>query len=218
MSKENYFNLIKKSNSQLPRDVLGDREIQTIKSLSSIVGFQFPPNGSSKLIDLGCGDKHLQASVEENGLSYFGLDIDTIDFEKEPLPFEDNSIRLAVSLAVLEHIQDPSFFISEIHRVLEPGGLIYLSTPNFQIDYKNFYNDPTHVRPYTPESIEMILKIHGFKEPNTFPGLRCKPRWFYEGKYRFLKGYYLFPFRGDNYYVPKFLRGKSKSIFALALK
>jgi hypothetical protein len=60
--------------------------------------------------------------------------------------------------------------------------------------------------------------MYGFNNPKTYPGLRCKPKWYYLGKYRFLKGNYLLPFRGETKYVPSFLKGRSTSIFAIATK
>jgi hypothetical protein len=96
---------------------------------------------------------------------------------------------------------------------------MYLSTPNFQLDYKNFYNDPTHVRPYTPIALEQLLILSGFSSVATFPGLRCKEISWYRGKYRFIKAYYLIPFRGNtNWLVPNFLKGHTRSVFALGRK
>ncbi|NDB53370.1 MAG: M23 family peptidase [Chitinophagaceae bacterium] len=82
-----------------------------------------------------------------------------------------------------------------------------------------FYNDLTHVRPYTPESLEQLLKLHGLINVATFPGLRCKPISWYRGKYRFLKAFYLLPFRNDTAIpAPTFLRGHARSIFGLGIK
>ena len=53
------------------------------------------------------------------------------------------------------------------------------------MDYKNFYNNFYHKTPFTPESLETALKLTGFNDIKTFPGLRCKPKWYYEGKFRF---------------------------------
>ena len=101
---------------------------------------------------------------------------------------------------------------------MKPGGLVYLSTPNFRLCYKTFYNDYTHVKPYTPESIESLLNAFEYSNPCTYPGLRCKPDWYYLGKYRFLKARILLPFTGEYKFAPSILKGKSTSIFALASK
>lgn len=199
------------------RQQLGHREVHTLKLLADELGFRAGPEAT--LLDLGCADQFLKPACEAQGWNYLGLDYADVDFEIGRLPVEENSIDIAISLAVIEHLREPENFISEIFRCLKPGGLIYLSTPNFQLDWKNFYNDPTHVRPYTPESLAEILRLYGFESTATFPGLRCKNIHWYRGKGRFLKAYYLLPFRNDTRFpVPKFLRGHARSIFGLARK
>ena len=217
MNKKEYFQLNNKKNLILPRNNLGKREIDTLKILCSLTEHDIPEE-DVLLADLGCGDKHLSEAVQEEGWAYSGLDIDTLNFELDALPLEDNSVDFAVSLAVIEHLSNPTIFLNEINRVLKPGGLIYLSTPNFRLDFKNFYNDPTHVKPYTPSSLEMLLSMHGYNNVQTFPGLRCKPRWFYSGKYRFMKAQYCFPLRGNSKVPLPFLKGYATSIFAIGTK
>jgi len=199
------------------RITLGCREIETLKLLASEIGFLTRPGLT--LLDLGCADRFCEPACLEKGLQYIGLDYSDVDFETQNFPLEDQSVDIAMSLAVIEHLKDPELFLLEIFRVLKPGGLIYLSTPNFQLDWKYFYNDPTHVRPYTPISLEQLLDLHGFSESVTFPGMRCKPIWLYRGPYRYFKAYYLLPFRGDSSaLIPSWLKGRSRSMFALAMK
>jgi SAM-dependent methyltransferase len=195
----------------------GCREVQTLKLLAQEVGFI--ASSQPALLDLGCADKYLEPAVKYEGWNYIGLDYIDVDFEIGKFPLESNSVDIAVSLAVIEHLRDPENFIREIFRCLKPGGLIYLSTPNFQLDFKNFYNDPTRVRPYTPTSLIEILKLNGFISAEAFPGLRCKNISWYRGPNRFFCAYYLLPFRGDTKFpAPSFLKGHARSIFGLAIK
>ena len=46
------------------------------------------------------------------------------------LPFSDASTGAVIALGVLEYVPNPSAALSEIHRVLEPGGTLVLSSPN----------------------------------------------------------------------------------------
>jgi SAM-dependent methyltransferase len=46
------------------------------------------------------------------------------------LPFADQSVDLAYSVEVLEHLEDQFLFLREVHRVLRPGGRFVLTTPN----------------------------------------------------------------------------------------
>ena len=199
------------------RLVLGQREVQTLKLLAAEIGCESNPG--NMLLDLGCADRFLEPACKSERWTYRGLDYTDVNFEVDTFPVEDNSVNFAVSLAVIEHLRDPENFISEVYRYLKPGGVVYLSTPNFQLDWKNFYNDPTHVRPYTPESLEQLLKLSGFSLVASFPGLRCKDISWYRGKNRFLKAYYLLPFRSDTgWAVPQFLKGHARSVFALGRK
>ena len=171
------------------------------------------------LLDLGCADRFLEPACQSRGWNYRGLDYTDVNFETDTLPIDTNSVDIVVSLAVIEHLRDSDNFLSEIFRCLKPGGIVYLSTPNFQLDFKNFYNDPTHVKPYTPESLKQLLNLSGFSSTATFPGLRCKDISWYRGKNRFLKAYYLLPFSGNTkWIVPNFLKGHTRSIFALGKK
>lgn len=195
----------------------GHREIETLKLLANEVGFSLAPG--MRLVDLGCADRFLEPACIFNNLLYTGLDYSDLDFEFNKLPFENCSVDIFISLAVIEHLQNPSIFISEIFRCLKPGGMIYISTPNFQLDWKNFYNDPTHVKPYTSVSLEKLLHFFGFQLIKTFPGVRCKPIHWYRGKYRFLKAFYLLPFRSDTKIsIPNFLKGHARSLFAIGIK
>lgn len=204
-------------NNTAERLVLGQREIQTLKLLAAEIGYESSPK--NMLLDLGCADRFLEPACRNESWTYLGLDYTDVNFEVGTFPVEDNSVDFAVSLAVIEHLQSPESFISEVYRCLKPGGVVYLSTPNFQMDWKNFYNDPTHVRPYTPVSLELLLKLSGFLSVASFPGLRCKDISWYRGKNRFLKAYYLLPFRSDTAWpVPQFLRGHARSVFALGRK
>ena len=208
-----------KNNKIYNRYYLAEREIITFLNISEYYGKKISLSDEKKqFLDLGCGDQHLRKSVEDRNMNYLGLDITDVNFEFDKLPLENNSIDFIVSLAVIEHISNPDNYLSEIYRVMKPGGIVYISTPNLHYSYKAFYNDPTHVKPYNPSTLETILTMYGFNNPKTFPGLRCKPKWYYMGKNRFFKGNYLLPFRGETKYVPGFLKGKSTSIFALATK
>jgi len=198
------------------RMLLANRELKTVELLLKEKGRALPEAGA--FLDLGCGDRFLSPAVQKRRLSYIGLDADRLNFESDQFPLEDQSIEIAVSLAVIEHLRDPSRFLSEIYRCLKPGGAVYLSTPNFRFDWRNFYNDPTHRQPYTPTSLETLLGLFGFRDVETFPGLRCKPSSWYRGPIRFWRAYHLLPFRGDVRWAPEFLKGHARSIFALGFK
>jgi 2-polyprenyl-3-methyl-5-hydroxy-6-metoxy-1,4-benzoquinol methylase len=80
--------------------------------------------------------------------------------------------------AVIEHLDDPEVVLIESRRILDQGGILIINTPNWKLDYKNFYNDPTHKHPYTPESLSMLVKMFRFEILFCEPALiRRSPLW-----------------------------------------
>ena len=59
------------------------------------------------------------------------LQVVTCDIEREPLPFRDHSVATIALCATFEHLRvDPFFALEEMRRVLQPHGVLYLTTPN----------------------------------------------------------------------------------------
>jgi SAM-dependent methyltransferase len=63
---------------------------------------------------------------------------------------------------LLEHLLEPDRAISEMYRILKAGGYacVIVPSPN---DMTAFYDDYTHVRPYTPASLKQLAEGSGFK-------------------------------------------------------
>jgi SAM-dependent methyltransferase len=65
----------------------------------------------------------------------------------------DNSFDCVVSFQVIEHIHDDGFFLQEIHRVLKPGGIALITTPNRKMSLSR---NPWHVREYLPSELKAL--------------------------------------------------------------
>jgi ubiquinone/menaquinone biosynthesis C-methylase UbiE len=85
-----------------------------------------------------------------------GCDFKQVDLEKEKLPWPDSSMNAITCMHLVEHLNDLTLMLSEVARVLKPGGRIYFETPhpkslvlssslNMQVPL-NFFDDLTHVR------------------------------------------------------------------------
>lgn len=74
--------------------------------------------------------------------------------------FADNSFDSIVSFQVIEHIEDDKLFLKEIHRVLKPGGIALLTTPNRPMSLSR---NPWHIREYTAQELTNLAKQY-FKE------------------------------------------------------
>ncbi len=73
-----------------------------------------------------------------------------------PLPFADESFDCVISFQVIEHIKDDRLFVAEVARVLRPGGIFVVSTPNITM---SLTRNPWHVREYTPEELRALLEV-----------------------------------------------------------
>ena len=96
-------------------------------------------------LDVGCSDGEVVGSVGSRCSKAVGLDVDTrtmtearkrypdFDFvlgSADNLPFEDESFTTVSMLDVLEHVPNPEKSLSEIDRVLKPGGYLIISVPH----------------------------------------------------------------------------------------
>ena len=106
------------------------------------------------------------------------------DVEREALPFNDHSFATIMLCATFEHLRvDPLFALEEMRRVLQPGGLLYLPTPNLYRprQYCTFalgrglhstrsastklrtVSHMGHVREYTASEICRFLEVSGIR-------------------------------------------------------
>ena len=88
------------------------------------------------------------------------------------LPFEDNTFDCVVTSEVLEHIQDDVNVISELHRVLKPGGSLGVTVPSWWPEKINWmlsdeYHAPKsvggHVRIYSATELKAKLRSAGLE-------------------------------------------------------
>lgn len=103
-----------------------------------------------RLLDVGCGIGHFLTVAESRGWQAVGLEVSAsalqllthlkserrwrFQVHGEDLlraDFPEGSFRAVTLFEVLEHLIDPMANLRGIHTLLEPGGLLYLSTPNF---------------------------------------------------------------------------------------
>ena len=108
-------------------------------------------------LNLGCGTRPIEGWV--NADKYPPADI-LHDLESLPWPWGDNSAEEIVLSHVLEHLgPTPDLFLKimqELYRVCKPGATVMIVVPDPRHDF--YLNDPTHVRPITPQMLAMFSK------------------------------------------------------------
>ena len=175
----------------------------------------------SYLLDLGSGDKSFYKVCLEKGVKTEEVDgSQGINFELDKLSYDSESFDFVFFNAVIEHIYNPANILSEIYRVLKTNGKLITITPNFRYSFRSFYDDPTHVHPYTPESLKAIMKMNNFKKTNVYPFLINKSLSLWKIPFKFFIAS-IIPFRNHTFKklpIPNLIRGKSTSMIAVSEK
>jgi len=123
---------------------------------------------NGEVLDVGCGHmpyKRLILSKPSRATRYIGLDLSRNGFQPDlewdgrTIPLADASVDTALLTEVLEHCPDAGAVLKEVHRVLRPGGFLFLTVP---------FIWPIHDVPhdefrYTPFSLRRILEGAGFR-------------------------------------------------------
>lgn len=143
-----------------------------------------PPAGDA--LDLGCGDGRLTAELEASRLTAADVSAAALAragaavpearlVELAPdaaLPLGDSSFDLVLCAETIEHVRDVQLFLSEIRRVLRPGGTLAVTTPaNGRLTAARALVlgwgrvlDPLspHLRFFSRRSLERLLEELGF--------------------------------------------------------
>lgn len=119
-----------------------------------------------ELLDVGCGTKPYKSVFTVD--SYIGLDIDsdltrkreTADYfyDGKEFPFQDKSFDSVLCNQVLEHVFNPREFLSEINRVLKPGGKLLLTVPFVWDEHEQ----PFDYARYSSFGLRSLLEKNGF--------------------------------------------------------
>ncbi len=102
-------------------------------------------NNDWRVLDIGCGytaNEFATTICDTQDLSKFYKTKDFIKLDNKILPFKDNHFDFVIASHVLEHVDDPKFFISELERVSTKG---YIELPTKLEDNLVFENKKDHL-------------------------------------------------------------------------
>jgi len=124
-------------------------------------------------------------SVTSESGEEFCCEVDLFDAEKDRFPYEDGSFSTVLCCELIEHLpSDPMHMMSEINRILKPGGALVLTTPNIasaraiSAILQGFHpmlfpayirpnpdgeTEARHNREYSPREIKDLLENSGFE-------------------------------------------------------
>tara|TARA_B100000780_G_scaffold273337_1_gene236787 strand:+ start:754 stop:1461 length:708 start_codon:yes stop_codon:yes gene_type:complete len=144
--------------------------------LAAYISEKYLDSSHKKLLDLGCGRGDQLRAFAALGYEVSGADnaesakefcephsVEVLNILDSKLDLEDGSIDVVFSKSVIEHLSQPEMLLKEAMRVLRPGGKIVVMCPSWvHMGWGPFYQDHTHVTPFTKPSLRDILKLSGF--------------------------------------------------------
>jgi O-antigen chain-terminating methyltransferase len=158
--------------------ILGRLQIyqSLLESLREVFG------SAPRALDLGCGRGEWLEILEGAGFSALGVDsdegmlaacqerklqVERLDLFAALSKTPDSSLALVSAFHVAEHLPFDllQLLVQESLRVLRPGGILILETPNpenIAVGSHLFYMDPTHERPIPPNLLRFMPEHYGF--------------------------------------------------------
>jgi ubiquinone/menaquinone biosynthesis C-methylase UbiE len=138
-----------------------------------------------RALDVGAGTGEFTAALADAGAAAIGVEVaenalarararhPDRDFRlvslDGPLPFEDGSFELVWASEVIEHVTDTARWLSEVRRVLVPGGRLLVTTPSHgrlrvALGGLERFSEPLgdHLHLYTKRSLRTLLDEFGF--------------------------------------------------------
>jgi ubiquinone/menaquinone biosynthesis C-methylase UbiE len=194
---------------QVARGKPADYGQEILRRRARITAATIPLSGRL-VLDFGAGNGAQTLELVKLGCRVVACDIDQADldilsrylqdskieavtpvrYDGSTLPFVDKHFDAVVSFAVLEHVQDEAKALSEIHRVLKPGGDFLIAVPNkwwifethgarlpllpwnrvpfFSWLPKSLHSKFANARIYRKKDIVSLLRTHGFDILETF--------------------------------------------------
>jgi 2-polyprenyl-3-methyl-5-hydroxy-6-metoxy-1,4-benzoquinol methylase len=123
------------------------------------------------LLEVGCGEGRGISLLMERSTSFTAVDKieEVIDALQKKYPagqfismnipplggLADNTYDSIVSFQVIEHIEDDALYLKEIQRVLKPGGIALLTTPNRKLSLSR---NPWHIREYVADELKALAE------------------------------------------------------------
>ncbi len=143
-----------------------------------IAGLDLPPG--ARILDAGCGSGRNMIELGRHGtvtgieLSQTSVDLarardagEVVAGSVLEMPFADQSFDLAVSLDVIEHLEDDLGALRELRRTVVPGGALLLTVPAYQWLWSGHDEINHHHRRYTRLSLRSVAHQAGWHEQRT---------------------------------------------------
>lgn len=139
--------------------------VQLRKQIETVSRLYLAPQKALRLADYGCGNMPYEPIVAPSVQEYIGIDLDENPRAKihitpqGKIQVGDGQMDVVLSTQVLEHVENPLFYLAEAYRILKPGGLLILSTHGYWM----YHPDPTDYWRWTSAGLRKIITESGFE-------------------------------------------------------
>lgn len=178
------------SDSEAGRQAVGEIKRATARLyLSKIRRYRGPESG--RLLEIGCGDGDFLVLAEAEGWDVTGIEYSSAACEKARQRLKNGKVQcgelppggmaaeqfdLCVISDVLEHVRSPLDFLREVHRLLKPGGTLFIATPSIDSWSARFLRQKwmefkvEHLTYFDRQTLQTALFKSGFREVIIQPG------------------------------------------------
>ncbi|MBD9514888.1 class I SAM-dependent methyltransferase [Pseudomonas sp. PDM22] len=167
----------------------------------------FPISADDSVLDIGCGDGPFVQFCAQRGAEVIFADIDAdkvagveralqgsnaramlpLVTDANPIPLPDARVDKVVAMEVLEHVEDPAQFMSELVRVGKPGALYLITVPDplgesvqKELAPPAYFEHPNHIRVFEREAFEQLVRDSGLViERQAHYGFYWSVWWFF---------------------------------------
>ena len=162
--------------------------------LAAYIFQEFDFRAGQKLLEIGSGRCEILNEFRKLGLDTYAVDsaesakqyaatagakfeLGLIEDSTSLDFFKDIKFDIIFTKSFIEHINYPEKFVEASYKRLSNNGKMVILTPDFETNYKIFYDDITHVKPFTSVSVIQLLELTGFRNCKVFKFRQLPLTW-----------------------------------------
>jgi 2-polyprenyl-3-methyl-5-hydroxy-6-metoxy-1,4-benzoquinol methylase len=162
--------------------------------LAKYLFIRFKMQTGQSILEVGSGRSELLEHFKKMGMETYAIDsansaaefankagasfeLYNLSSENSKEPFNGKKFDVIFSKSFIEHLHDPIYFFEWSKSHLNYNGKLISLTPDWESSTKIFYDDVTHVKPFTKVSLNQILELGNFKEIEVFKFRQLPITW-----------------------------------------
>jgi len=162
--------------------------------LAKYLFIRFKMQAGQSILEVGSGRSELLEHFKKMGMETYAIDsansaaefankagasfeLYNLSPENSKEPFNGKKFDVIFSKSFIEHLHNPIYFFEWSKSKLNYSGKLISLTPDWESNTKIFYDDVTHVKPFTKVSLNQILELGNFKEIEVFKFRQLPITW-----------------------------------------